>query len=75
LKPRLEVVNAVSDLLKRLRVRPPSQINFRTIANTPATARYTRHEVLNALYALEYEGVIALHDDNSFSVLKPSSAI
>ncbi len=72
---RVEVVEAVTSLLKRLHVRPPSQIHFRTIANTPATAKFSKQEILNALYALEYEGTIALHHDNSFSVLKPSSAM
>lgn len=75
MKPRPEVVNAVSDLLRRLHLRPPSQIHFRTIANAPATTKFSKHELLSALYALEYEGVIALHHDNSFSVLKPASAI
>jgi DNA-binding GntR family transcriptional regulator len=75
LRTHLEVVHALSDLLRRLRLRPPSQIRFRTIANTPTTVKFSRHELLNALYALEYEGVIALHNDHSFSVLKPSSAI
>jgi hypothetical protein len=75
LKKRLDVVDAVIDLLKRLRLRPPSQIQFRTIANTPTTASFSKHELLNALYALEHEGVIALHHDNSFSVLKSSTSI
>jgi len=74
-KSRIEVVNAVTDVLRRLRVRPPSQVKFGTIANTPATTGYSRNELLNALYALEHEGVIALHHDNSFSVLKSSTLI
>jgi len=72
---RLEVVEAVTSLLKRLDVRPPSQIQFRTIANVPTTAAFSRKDLLNALYTLEYEGTISVHDDNSFSVLKPSTAL
>jgi hypothetical protein len=74
-KSRIEVVNAVTDVLRRLRVKPPSQVKFKTIANTPATTGFSRIELLNALYALEHEGVIALHHDNSFSVLKSSTLI
>ncbi|WP_186458440.1 hypothetical protein [Neorhizobium alkalisoli] len=51
-------------------MRPPSQIKFRTIANAPMTAKFSKNELLHALHALEYEGSIALHDDHSFSVLK-----
>lgn len=72
---RLDVVDAVTDCLKKLRLRPPSQIHFRTIANTPETSRFSKQELLNALYALEYEGIIALHKDNSFSVLRPAAAM
>jgi hypothetical protein len=72
---RLEVVEAVTSLLKRLHIRPPSQIQFRTIANTPATSKFSKQELLNALYALEFEGTIAIHHDHSFSVLKPATAM
>ncbi|MGF9567710.1 hypothetical protein AAIH70_29900 [Neorhizobium sp. BT27B] len=75
MRKRLEVVEAVTCLLRKLHVRPPSQIQFRTIANAAPTAGFSRKELLNALYVLEYEGTIALHDDNSFSVLKPSIAL
>jgi hypothetical protein len=69
-KINIEAMNAISEMLKRLRVRPPSQIKFRTIANAPMTAKFSKNELLHALHALEYEGSIALHDDHSFSVLK-----
>lgn len=71
----MEAMQAITGLLRGLRVRPPSHIQFRTLVNTPATSKFSREELLNALHALEYEGTIALHNDDSFSILKPSAAI
>lgn len=74
-KTRIEAVNAISDLLKRLRVKPPWQIQFRTITNAPMTAKFSKLELMRALHAFEYEGTITLHEDNSFSVLKSPASI
>jgi hypothetical protein len=72
---RLDAVNAITHCLRRLSLRPPSQIQFRTIANTPATNAFSRRELLDALFALESEGVLSLHHDNSFTVLRPSASL
>lgn len=72
---RLDAVNAITDCLRRLSLRPPSQIQFRTIANAPTTTAFSRHELLDALFALEYEGLLSVHHDDSFTVLRTSSSL
>jgi hypothetical protein len=74
-RKRLDAVNAITDCLRRLSLRPPSQIQFCTIANTPATNAFSRRELQIALFALEYEGVLSVHHDNSFTVLRPSASL
>ncbi len=69
------IVRALMDSLRKMRLRPPAQIEFRQIRRAPDLASFSKEELLNALYTLEYEGVVAIHDNDNFSLLKSPALV
>lgn len=65
------VGTAILDLLRELQVQPGTAISMYEIGVPLIPKGFDQHELVNALYSMQTEGVIELLPANGLRLLKP----